>query len=288
MKKIILFIFAALFIGGCSPTQHTHVALPTPTAEQSEPTPVPDPVVTADDIFDENFADTDKRSVGWGFKKIKNSEPEIFDETKTLFRKYNTFYMDERRDKVLYLTFDEGYENGYTAQILDVLQKCNVPAAFFVTGPYIETERELIERMISEGHIVGNHTVHHPNLPKLESAEKMAEELCVLNEKFLTAYGVPMKYMRPPEGEYSERLLKLADTLGYKTIFWSFAYRDWNPDLQKGAAYAFEQVTPYIHDGAILLLHAVSKDNADALEEIINYAKNLGYEFKSLDNLENI
>ena len=154
-----------------------------------------------------------------------------------------------------------------------------------VTGPYIETERELVERMISEGHIVGNHTVHHPNLPKLSSAEKMAEELCSLNEKFLTQYGVPMKYMRPPEGEYSERLLKVANTLGYKTILWSFAYKDWDPKQQRGSAYAFNQVTPYLHDGAILLLHAVSKDNADALEDIINYAKNLGYEFKSLDNL---
>lgn len=284
MKRLFLVILSISILCGCSAVPES-VSPPSEESGCTEPTPAPDPVITIDDIADENFSDIDNTGFGWGFKKNKNAEPDIFEETKELFRKYNTFYMDENRGKVLYLTFDEGYENGYTAQILDVLNACDVPAAFFVTGPYIETERELVERMISEGHIVGNHTVHHPNLPKLSSAEKMAEELCSLNEKFLTQYGVPMKYMRPPEGEYSERLLKVANTLGYKTILWSFAYKDWDPKQQRGSAYAFNQVTPYLHDGAILLLHAVSKDNADALEDIINYAKNLGYEFKSLDNL---
>ena len=284
MKRLLLIILSISLLCGCS-AAHENISPPPEESGCTEPTPAPDPVITIDDIADENFSDIDNTGFGWGFKKNKNAEPDIFEETKELFRKYNTFYMDENRGKVLYLTFDEGYENGYTAQILDILNACDVPAAFFVTGPYIETEHELVERMISEGHIIGNHTVHHPNLPKLSSAEKMAEELCTLNEKFLTQYGVPMKYMRPPEGEYSERLLKVADTLGYKTILWSFAYKDWDPKHQRGADYAFNQVTPYLHDGAILLLHAVSKDNADALEDIINYAKNPGYEFKSLDNL---
>lgn len=288
MKKIIFFLSAVFFLSGCSSNSFSKISQSDFNVTESTPTPISDPVIEIENIADENFADIDNSGYGWGFKKEKNCEPEIFDKTKILFRKYNTFYMDERRDKVLYLTFDEGYENGYTSQILDTLKKCNVPAAFFVTGPYIEKEHELINRMISEGHIVGNHTVHHPNLPKLESAEKMAEELCVLNEKFLTSYGMPMKYMRPPEGEYSERLLSVANTLGYRTILWSFAYRDWNTKLQKGSEYAFSQITPYLHNGAILLLHAVSKDNADALESVINHAKNLGYEFKSLDELENI
>ena len=154
-----------------------------------------------------------------------------------------------------------------------------------MTGPYIEREEDLVRRMLDEGHIVGNHTVHHPNLPKLSGAENMASELIALNEKFLTLYGTEMKYMRPPEGEYSERLLAVASALGYKTVFWSFAYKDWDMKNQKGAEYAYKEITPYLHDGAIILLHAVSKDNADSLENVINYAKESGYEFKSLDEL---
>ena len=290
MKKIIALILI-LLLGGCTADIEKTGDLPsdeTAVEERStqiKNTPEPEPITAADQIADENFSNIDNKSSGWGFKKEKGKEPEIYESTKELFRKYNTFYMDENREKVLYLTFDEGYENGYTGKILDVLKEQEVPAAFFVTGPYIETETELIKRMISEGHIVGNHTVNHPNLPKLGSAEKMAEELLVLNERFLTKYGVPMKYMRPPEGEYSERLLAVADTLGYKTILWSFAYKDWDPSAQKGADYAFSSVTPYLHNGAILLLHAVSQDNADALFDIISYAKEQGYTFKSLDEL---
>jgi peptidoglycan-N-acetylmuramic acid deacetylase len=291
MKKTVCILLAAVMLGGCSaenPEKSENYISPDSAEETVQPkqTPEPERIISAEDIADENYINIDNKGSGWGFKKNKGAEPDIFEETKELFRRYNTFYLDENRGKVLYLTFDEGYENGYTGQILDTLKKCGVPAAFFVTGPYLDTESELVGRMISEGHIVGNHTVHHPNLPKIVSAEKMAAELCALNEKFLTSYGLPMKYMRPPEGEYSERLLKVADTLGYKTVFWSFAYKDWDPKLQKGADYAFEQVTPYLHDGAVILLHAVSKDNADALERIINFAKEQGYEFKSLDELK--
>lgn len=291
MKAVICIFIVAFMLSGCQnnadeknrlqPEQEQEPQV----AEEIEPSS-PDPLLAMQEIADQNFSDIDNKSSGWGFKKNKGAEPDMTEATKALFREYNTFYIDENREKVLYLTFDEGYENGYTGQILDVLKKCEVPAAFFVTGPYIETQQELVNRMISEGHIVGNHTVHHPNLPKLVSAEKMAEELCSLNERFLTSYGLPMKYMRPPEGEYSERLLAVANTLGYKTIFWSFAYRDWNPKLQKGADYAYQQVTPYLHNGAIILLHAVSEDNANALESIINYAKGEGYTFKSLDELK--
>ena len=231
------------------------------------------------------YMSLNNKGAGWGFKKEKGREPEIDIKTKELFRKYNTFYIDENRGKSIYLTFDEGYENGHTAQILDVLKKCNVPAAFFVTGAYIEREEELVRRMLDEGHIVGNHTVNHPNLPKLENSADMAKELTELNKKFENHFNAEMKYMRPPEGEYSERLLAVASSLGYKTIFWSFAYKDWDPKLQKGAEYAYKEITPYLHDGAILLLHAVSGDNAGALENVINYAKEQGYEFKSLDEL---
>ena len=284
---IIIGVSAAVLLSsGCmsdisqSPQDAEIPASPSPTAS-----PSPEPLITAEEISDADFTDYDNKSSGWGFKKIKDSEPDIPGKIIEMFRKYNTFYIDDKREKTLYLTFDEGYENGYTAQILDVLKKYNIPAAFFITGPYLERESELVKRMVNEGHIVGNHTVHHPNLPKLTSAKKMAEELCSLNEQFVSHFGFSMRYMRPPEGEYSERLLAVANTLGYKTVFWSFAYRDWDPSAQKGSSYAFEQVTPYLHNGAILLLHAVSKDNADALENIIQFALNSGYKFKSINEI---
>lgn len=269
-----------------------------PTISQETPVPTADDNVKANEIKKDantnantnvdysKYNSIDNKGSGWGFKKNKGSEPDIYDSTKTLLNKYDAYYMDQTKPKALYLTFDEGYENGYTGKILDTLKKCDVPAAFFVTGPYIKEQSELIHRMINEGHIVGNHTVKHPNLPKLSSGEKMANELLSLETQFEELYGYKMKYMRPPEGEYSERLLSVAQDLGYKTVLWSFAYRDWNTDEQKGAAYAFDQVTPYLHDGAILLLHAVSKDNTEALESIITYAKSQGYEFRSLDELK--
>lgn len=276
LKTISLLLLAMLC--GCS--QNTSVDIPHDVSVSSS-----ELVLNADTVSDADFYAIDNTSHGWGFKKTKGKEPEISQKTVDILRKYNSFYIDEKREKVLYLTFDEGYENGYTGQILDILKKYDVPAAFFVTGPYLEKEQELVERMLADGHIVGNHTVHHPNLPKMVSAKAMTAELCSLNEKFASMYGGNMKYMRPPEGEYSERLLAVADTLGYKTVFWSFAYKDWDPSQQKGAVYAFEQITPYLHSGAILLLHAVSKDNADALEKIIQYAQEQGYRFNKLDEL---
>lgn len=276
LKTISLLLLAMLC--GCS--QNTSVDIPHDVSVSSS-----ELVLNADSVSDADFYAIDNTSHGWGFKKTKGEEPEIPQKTVDILRKYNAFYIDEKREKVLYLTFDEGYENGYTGQILDVLKKYDVPAAFFVTGPYLEKEQELVWRMLADGHIVGNHTVHHPNLPKMVSAKAMTAELCSLNEKFASMYGGNMKYMRPPEGEYSERLLAVADTLGYKTVFWSFAYKDWDPSQQKGAEYAFEQITPYLHNGAILLLHAISKDNADSLEKIIQYAQEQGYRFNKLDEL---
>lgn len=224
------------------------------------------------------------RGSGWGFVKKKGEPPEIMQADQDLLAKYDSYYMDQSKPKAVYLTFDEGYENGYTAQILDVLKKTNTPAAFFVTGPYLQRESALVERMFAEGHVVGNHTVNHPNLPK-QPVETVEKELNDLNTMCIEKYGKQMHYMRPPEGEYSERVLAVAKDMGYKTIMWSFAYKDWDTTIQKGPDHAFAQVTPYLHDGAILLLHAVSSDNAGALEEIINYAKGQGYEFRSLDDL---
>lgn len=227
----------------------------------------------------------DNSGSGWGFKKNIGAKPDISDALTAKLAQYDTYYMGSEKDRFLYLTFDEGYENGYTGQILDTLKKYEVPAAFFITGAYFDREPELIRRMVDEGHIVGNHTEHHPNLHRLENPEKMKEELKILDDKYFAEYGEHMKYMRPPEGEYSLRVLAVAMDEGYKTILWSFAYKDWQRDVIMGKQYAMQQITPYLHNGAVLLLHAVSKDNAEALGELIDYARAEGYEFKSLDEL---
>lgn len=261
---------------------------PVPTVTQS---PSPEPLNTqtptpAEDISQKDYSLIDNSGDGWGFKKNKGAEPSIYQSTKDLLSKYDAYYMDQSKPRAIYLTFDEGYENGYTASILDTLKKCDVKAAFFITGDYLDTEKELIKRMIDEGHIVGNHTVNHPNLHKLSDPAKISSELTTLNSELEKEFGYTMKYMRPPEGEYSERVLAIAKDAGFKTILWSFAYMDWDPEKQKGADYAIEQVMPYLHDGAIVLLHAVSSDNAAALETIINNAKAQGYEFRTLDQLQ--
>ncbi len=228
--------------------------------------------------------DLSSQGQGWGFVRKKGESPELPNEQTDLLRKYNGEYLSQKDEKALYLTFDEGYENGFTPVILDVLKKTDTPAAFFVTGPYLKGQEEIIKRMIDDGHIVGNHTVNHLNLPK-QPVETVENEITELNELCEEMYGYKMTYMRPPEGEFSEKSLAVTDSLGMKTIMWSFAYKDWDINAQKGADYAYQSVMPYLHDGAVILLHAVSSDNASALERIITSAKNEGYTFKSLDEL---
>lgn len=224
------------------------------------------------------------KGTGWGFVRKKGREPEIPISQRSILEKYNGYYIGNTKEKNLYLTFDEGYENGFTAVILDVLKKTETPAAFFVTGPYLEGQEELIKRMIDEGHVVGNHTVHHLNLPN-QPVDTVKSELTELNQMCESIYGYKMEYMRPPEGEFSERTLAVTNDLGMKTVMWSFAYKDWDINAQQGADYAYQSVMPYLHDGAIILLHAVSSDNATALERIITDAKAQGYTFKSLTEL---
>ncbi len=223
---------------------------------------------------------------GWGLKKNKNAPPEIPEKTIQILNQYGAYYKDSE-PHALYLTFDEGYENGYTAKILDVLKENEVPAAFFVTGPYIKNEPDLIKRMVKEGHIVGNHTVNHPSMPEVNSIEKLTDEIEKLSESFHELTGEKMQFFRPPMGEYSERTLALTNDLGYHTVFWSFAYKDWEVKNQKGTDYAYRQIMDGVHDGAVLLLHAVSKDNADVLDRVLKDLKSAGYRFKSLKDFGN-
>lgn len=226
----------------------------------------------------------DNTKIGWGLKKVECSQPEVPTKWKEMLKKYDSYYLGNTGEKVMFLTFDEGYENGYTGQILDVLKKTNTPAAFFVTGPYIKTEAYLVKRMADEGHIVGNHTVNHPSMPDV-SDEELEKELDELNKMFFALTGENMEFLRPPKGEFSERTLALSQKMGYKNVFWSIAYADWDVNNQKGTEYAIKQVTKQFHNGAVILLHAVSKDNASALEKIIQTAKEQGYTFKSLQDL---
>lgn len=199
--------------------------------------------------------------------------------------KYNAYYVGNPNEKKIYLTFDEGYENGYTSKILDVLKAKNVKAAFFVTKPYIESDPELVKRMVAEGHLVGNHSVKHLSSPTLSDSQ-LKNELTETAQAFEKVTGQAMpKVFRPPMGEYSERTLAVTSNMGYKTVFWSFAYKDWITTAQPGKDVAYNTVMSKYHNGAVLLLHAVSKSNTEALGDIIDSLRAKGYTFDTLNNL---
>lgn len=273
MKKIVYFLLLSLFlITGCSSEKSLY---------RNEITQIK-PVYVSMETVSESYAGYPNKLYGWGLKKNVNAPPEVPGEIVKMMDTYGAIYLDSR-PRTLYLTFDEGYENGYTGKILDVLKENNVKAAFFVTGPYLKKETDLIRRMFDEGHIVGNHTVRHPSMPQLESTEKVAAEITELNDICQELYGEKMTFFRPPRGEFSERTLKISQDLGYTNVFWSFAYKDWEVNNQKGTDYAYEQIKKGVHDGAVLLLHAVSKDNAEVLDRVIKELKSEGYQFKSLE-----
>lgn len=221
----------------------------------------------------------------WGILRVKdNKTPQADPGAPELLKKYNGIYIADVNKPIIYLTFDEGYENGYTDDILDVLSRQKVKALFFITGPYLNQHENLVRRMIEEGHEVGNHTVGHFSLPTLDN-EKMQREITDLDKLFYEKFKKHMIFLRPPKGEYSERSLEITSKLGYINVFWSFAYDDWYRDKQRGWDYAYNKVMANLHNGAILLLHAVSSDNAQALERIITDARKKGYEFGDVTDL---
>ncbi len=197
---------------------------------------------------------------------------------------YKAIAYDNKTDeKVLYLTFDCGYENGCTGKILDTLKTKRVPAAFFCTYYHIKGDPELVARMINEGHIVGNHSKNHPDFSTI-SRTRMASELTECENYLRENFGYSSKFFRFPQGVYTESALDVVDSMGLTSVFWSSAYADWDINNLKGGQYAYNVMTARIHPGAVILLHAVSKDNADALGDIIDYARKSGYRFESLDN----
>ena len=226
------------------------------------------------------------KKVGWGIKRNDNhKQPDLGNQNRKVLEENQGIAIGSNEKKNIYLTFDEGYEAGYTKQILETLKENNVKAAFFITAHYLNTQPELVKQMIDEGHIVGNHTVNHKSMPDLPD-EKVETEIMDLHKAVYSKFEYEMKYTRPPMGEFSERTLAITNSLGYKTVMWSFAYKDWEENNQPSQEEAKSKILDNVHNGEIMLLHGNSKTNTEILGEIIKEIKNMGYEFKSLDEFE--
>lgn len=226
----------------------------------------------------------------WFFEPKKDGSPSTVPaDVENVIKDHSTYFLGDTSEKVIYLTFDEGYENGYTSKILDVLKANDVKAAFFVVTPYINTNKDLIKRMVDEGHLVCNHSVHHPSMAQvaLKGKEKFEEEFRGVEETFKEVTGKEMpKFFRPPMGKYSELSLAYTKELGYKSIFWSFAYNDWDINKQPNPETSKKRIVDRAHNGAIYLLHAVSKTNTEVLDSAIKELKAKGFKFASLEELK--
>ena len=232
------------------------------------------------------FMGTALEAGAWGLHFPDQGQPPQGPADQKTLEKYNAAYLGDTGEKVLYLTFDAGYENGCTAQILDVLKKHNVPAAFFLVGTYIEANPDLVRRMVEEGHIVGNHTMHHPDMSAISDPEAFARELQAVETLFTQVTGKSLpKYYRPPQGVYSQQNLEAAQKLGYYTLFWSLAYADWRNDAQPTRQAALDKLLPRTHNGGVILLHATSRTNAEVLDELLTRWKEEGYRFASIDEI---
>ena len=242
----------------------------------------------------ENEAVETAAEVNWGLSFQQAGQPPVGNATQEYLAQYNAFYIGDtgtdaekkNSTKSVYLTFDAGYENGYTAQILDILKEKKVPAAFFLVGNYIEENPELVKRMEAEGHIVGNHTMHHPDMSAIADEEAFKSEIKELEDTYREAVGKEIpKFYRPPQGKYSEANLQQASRLGYTTLFWSLAYVDWLENDQPDETESINLLNKRIHPGAIVLLHSTSKTNSRILGQLIDGWKAQGYEFRSVSEL---
>lgn len=225
-------------------------------------------------------------TTNWGLSFQKEGEAPKGNASQKELLKYNAYYLGNTSSKTLYLTFDAGFENGYTSDILDVLKEEKVPAAFFLVGTYIKENKDLVSRMVKEGHLVGNHTMHHPDISKIAEKAAFEKELSDVETLFEEATGKKMKkFYRPPQGKFNFENLANAKELGYRTIFWSLAYVDWYENKQPTKEEAFDKLIPRTHNGSIILLHSTSKTNAEVLGELIKKWKSEGYKFKSVTEL---
>ena len=225
------------------------------------------------------------RTYEWGLHFEKEKTIPVPNLPDDVLNRYNAYFHGNTMEKVIYITFDAGYENGYTASILDALKKHNVPAAFFLVGPYIEENPELVKRMVEEGHTVGNHSYNHPDMTT-KTKEEFTNQLNKTAEEYkrVTGQVMPM-YYRPPEGKFTEDNLLWAQQAGYTTVLWSSAYVDWDNNDQPSHSYAFEKIDQRTFNGAIFLLHSTSRTNAEILDQQIARWKQAGYSFAPIDRL---
>lgn len=221
----------------------------------------------------------------WGLSFQEDGKTPVTDISAEELAKYDAYYAKPTNEKVLYLTFDAGFENGNTPAILDALKKHHAPATFFVVGNYLNTSPELVKRMADEGHIVGNHTYHHPDMSQIATKDAFEKELMDVEAKYKEITGKEMtRFYRPPQGKYSKSNLQMAKDMGYHTFFWSLAYVDWDQNNQPSKEEAFDKLLRRVHPGAIVLLHSTSSTNGQILDELLTKWEKMGYTFQSLDN----
>ena len=229
------------------------------------------------------------QSTGWGLSFQEEGKRPAGNASIDDLKQYNAYYASDTDQKIIYLTFDAGYENGNTPAILDALKKHQAPAVFFVVGNFIKDNPDLIRRILAEGHIIGNHTMTHPDLSQISSMDAFQKELQDVEELYTSLTGEAMtKFYRPPRGIYSTENLSMAKELGYSTFFWSLAYVDWIQDQQPSREEAFQKLLTRIHPGAIVLLHNTSSTNAEILDELLTKWEEMGYEFHSLKELTGV
>ncbi len=222
----------------------------------------------------------------WGLSFQQEGEPPVANATQEFLSGFDAYYIGDTSEKNLYLTFDAGYENGHTEQILSVLEKHGVQATFFLVGSYIREHPDLVRKMVETGQLVGNHTNTHPDMAQIANSVDFAAELDATAEAYRDATGEEMlKFYRPPQGKYNEENLAMAQELGYRTIFWSLAYVDWLEEEQPSREEAFAKLIPRVHPGAIVLLHSTSQTNADILDELLTRWEEMGYQFRPLTEL---
>ena len=292
-KALVLLLIVAVLFAACTNKSENNTTNRGVQSADIKPAPIKATEKNNSDGFSVNDTEnkrglsTEKICHSYGVasdgkaNRISVDYQKLFDE-----KGWNAVCLDTvSNKKVLYLTFDCGYENGYTSKILDVLKEKGVKAAFFCTLPEAKQNASLIKRMIDEGHIVGNHSNTHPSFAEI-SRTQMAEEIKAMDDYLRSEFNYSAPFFRYPKGEYSENSMDLVNSLGYKCVFWSLAYSDWDLNNQKGEDFAFDTVTSRLHPGAIILLHSVSPDNAAALGRIIDYARENGYVFAELTDLK--
>ena len=261
LRKLFLFLFFCLCFGAGRLAAHSRASIPASSILQPE-------------------------AANWGLSFQEEGQRPVGNATVAELQPYHAYYAQDTNEKIIYLTFDCGYENGNTPAILDALKKHQVSATFFTVGTFLESEPDLVKRMVAEGHTLGNHTWHHPDMSAISTVDAFSEELSSTADAYRQITGEEMPhYYRPPQGKYSTDNLQMAKDLGYSTFFWSLAYVDWYQDNQPSKEEAFAKLLGRIHPGAIVLLHNTSSTNAAILDELLTQWEEMGYHFGTLQEL---